>query len=86
MGRIGGAQSRVASARRLEGRSPGFARLRRVFCLRLARTATSRSCRSARRNDIRWDAILGSEIAGDSSEASRLSRAAEALNLQPANA
>jgi len=38
----------------------------------------------ARRNDIRWDAILGSEIAGDFKPKPRVYLAtAEALNIRP---
>ena len=38
----------------------------------------------ARRNDIRWDAILGSEIAGDFKPKPRVYlAAAEALNIRP---
>ena len=41
----------------------------------------------ARRNDLPWDAILGSDIAGDYKPKPRVYLAAcEALNLEPANA
>jgi len=65
--------------------APGFARLRRRFLLAPCSNGNiALMVDLARRNDIRWDAILGSEIAGDFKPKRRVYlAAAEALNLQP---
>jgi len=65
--------------------APGFARLRRRFLLAPCSNGNiALMVDLARRNDIRWDAILGSEIAGDFKPKPRVYlAAAEALNLQP---
>ena len=65
--------------------APGFARLRRGFLLAPCSNGNiALMVDLARRNDIRWDAILGSEIAGDFKPKPRVYlAAAEALNLQP---
>lgn len=65
--------------------APGFARLRRQFLLAPCSNGNiALMVDLARRNDIRWDAILGSEIAGDFKPKPRVYlAAAEALNLQP---
>jgi 2-haloacid dehalogenase len=65
--------------------APGFARLRRRFMMAPCSNGNiSIMVDIARRNDIRWDAILGSEIAGDFKPKPRVYlAAAEALNLKP---
>ena len=65
--------------------APGFARLRHRFLLAPCSNGNiALMVDLARRNDIRWDAILGSEIAGDFKPKPRVYLAsAEALNLQP---
>ena len=65
--------------------APGFARLRHRFLLAPCSNGNiALMVDLARRNDIRWDAILGSEIAGDFKPKPRVYlAAAEALNLQP---
>jgi 2-haloacid dehalogenase len=64
---------------------PGFARLRRRFIMAPCSNGNiSIMVDIARRNDIRWDAILGSEIAGDFKPKPRVYlAAAEALNIKP---
>jgi 2-haloacid dehalogenase len=64
---------------------PGFARLRRRYMMAPCSNANiALMVDVARRNDIRWDAILGSEIAGDYKPKPRVYlAAAEALNLKP---
>jgi 2-haloacid dehalogenase len=64
---------------------PGFARLRRRFLMAPCSNGNiSIMVDIARRNDIRWDAILGSEIAGDFKPKPRVYlSAAEALNIKP---
>jgi 2-haloacid dehalogenase len=64
---------------------PGFARLRKRFLMAPCSNANiSIMVDVARRNDIRWDAILGSEIAGDFKPKPRVYlAAAEALNIRP---
>ena len=64
---------------------PGFARLRRRFMMAPCSNGNiAIMVDIARRNDIRWDAILGSEIAGDFKPKPRVYlSAAEALNLKP---
>jgi 2-haloacid dehalogenase len=64
---------------------PGFARLRRRYMMAPCSNANiALMVDVARRNDIRWDAILGSEIAGDYKPKPRVYlAAAEALNIKP---
>jgi 2-haloacid dehalogenase len=64
---------------------PGFARLRRRFMMAPCSNGNiSIMVDIARRNDIRWDAILGSEVAGDFKPKPRVYlAAAEALNIKP---
>ena len=65
--------------------APGFARLRRRFMLAPCSNGNiAMMVDIARRNDIRWDAILGSEVAGDFKPKPRVYLAtAEALNIKP---
>jgi 2-haloacid dehalogenase len=65
--------------------APGFARLRRRFLMAPCSNANiAIMVDIARRNDIRWDAILGSEIAGDFKPKPRVYlAAAEALDIKP---
>jgi len=65
--------------------APGFARLRRRFLMAPCSNANiAIMVDIARRNDIRWDAILGSEIAGDFKPKPRVYlAAAEALGIRP---
>src|SRR5438105_5405394 len=65
--------------------APGFARLRRRFLLApCSNRNIAMMVDIARRNDIRWDAILGSEDAGDFKPQPRVYLAtAEALNIKP---
>ena len=65
--------------------TPGFSRLRRRFLLApVSNGNISLMVDVARRNDIRWDAILGAEIAGDYKPKPRAYLAsAEALDLKP---
>src|SRR5437588_818359 len=65
--------------------TPGFARLRRRFMLAPCSNGNiAMMVDIARRNDIRWDAILGSEVAGDFKPKPRVYLAtAEALNIKP---
>ena len=65
--------------------APGFARLRRRFMIAPCSNGNiAMMIDIARRNDIRWDAILGSEIAGDFKPKPRVYLAtAEALNIRP---
>jgi 2-haloacid dehalogenase len=64
---------------------PGFARLRRRYMMAPCSNANiAMMVDIARRNDIRWDAILGSEIAGGYKPQPRVYLGtAEALNLKP---
>jgi 2-haloacid dehalogenase len=64
---------------------PGFARLRRRFMMAPCSNGNiAIMVDIARRNDIRWDAILGSEVAGDFKPKPRVYlAAAEALNIKP---
>ncbi len=64
---------------------PGFARLRKRFMMAPCSNGNiAIMVDIARRNDIRWDAILGSEIAGDFKPKPRVYlAAAEALNIKP---
>jgi 2-haloacid dehalogenase len=64
---------------------PGFARLRKRFLMAPCSNGNiSIMVDIARRNDIRWDAILGSEVAGDFKPKPRVYlAAAEALNIRP---
>ena len=64
---------------------PGLARLRRRFLLApVSNGNISLMVDLARRNDFRWDAILGAEIAGDYKPKPRVYlAAAEALGLKP---
>ena len=63
----------------------GFARLRRRFLMAPCSNGNiALQVDLARHNDIRWDAILGAEIAGDYKPKPRVYLAsAEALNLEP---
>lgn len=63
----------------------GFARLRKRFLMAPCSNGNiSIMVDIARRNDIRWDAILGSEVAGDFKPKPRVYLAtAEALNIKP---
>ena len=65
---------------------PGFARLRERFLMApLSNGNISLQVDLARRNGLRWDAILGAEIAGDYKPKPRVYlAAAEALALAPA--
>jgi 2-haloacid dehalogenase len=65
--------------------APGFARLRRKFMMAPCSNGNiAMMVDIARRNDIRWDAILGSEVAGDFKPKPRVYLAtAEALNIKP---
>ena len=69
----------------LEGRAAGLSRLRRRFLLApVSNGNISLMVDLARRNDFRWDAILGAEIAGDYKPKPRVYlAAAEALDLKP---
>jgi len=64
---------------------PGFSRLRKRFMMAPCSNGNiAIMVDIARRNDIRWDAILGSEIAGDFKPKPRVYlAAAEALNIKP---
>jgi 2-haloacid dehalogenase len=64
---------------------PGFTRLRKRFMMAPCSNGNiSIMVDIARRNDIRWDAILGSEVAGDFKPKPRVYLAtAEALNIKP---
>ena len=64
---------------------PGFTRLRKRFMMAPCSNGNiAIMVDIARRNDIRWDAILGSEIAGDFKPKPRVYlAAAEALNIKP---
>ena len=64
---------------------PGFARLRtRLLLCPCSNGNIAIMADIGRRNDIRWDAILGSEIAGDFKPKPRVYlAAAEALNIKP---
>ena len=65
--------------------APGFARLRRRYLMAPCSNGNiALMVDIARRNDIRWDAILGAEVAGDFKPKPRVYLAtAEALNLKP---
>jgi 2-haloacid dehalogenase len=64
---------------------PGFARLRRKYMMAPCSNGNiAMMVDIARRNDIRWDAILGSEIAGGFKPQPKVYLGtAEALNLKP---
>ena len=64
---------------------PAFARLRKRFLMAPCSNGNiALMVDIARRNDIRWDAILGSEVAGDFKPKPRVYLAtAEALNIKP---
>ncbi len=66
--------------------APGFARLRRRFLMAPCSNGNiAIMVDIARRNDIHWDAILGSEVAGDFKPKPRVYlAAAEAFNIKPA--
>jgi 2-haloacid dehalogenase len=66
--------------------APGFARLRTRYALCPCSNGNiALAADIGRRNDLRWHAILGSEIAGDFKPKPRVYLAsAEALNLKPA--
>jgi 2-haloacid dehalogenase len=65
--------------------APGFARLRKRFLMAPCSNGNiALMVDIARRNDIRWDAILGSEIAGDFKPKPRVYlSAAAAFNIEP---
>jgi 2-haloacid dehalogenase len=64
---------------------PGFTRLRKRFMMAPCSNGNiAIMVDIARRNDIRWDEILGSEVAGDFKPKPRVYlAAAEALNIKP---
>ena len=68
--------------------APGLTRLKRKFMIApVSNGNISLMVALARRNGFPWDAILGSEIAGDFKPKPRVYLAAcEALDLQPPNA
>ena len=65
--------------------APGFARLRKRFLIAPCSNGNiALMVDIARRNDIRWDAILGSEVAGDFKPKPRVYlSAAAAFNIEP---
>ena len=65
--------------------APGLARLRENFLIAPVSNGNTRiMCDLARRNDIRWDAILGADIAGDfKPKAAVYLASAECLGLNP---